>query len=109
LKEQEHILRQLERLEAVEKRWLGSVLGSLILSGIMLAIALDHLHLNSILADVPAEIPAVQFLVMIVALTIILFVNLAAFIEYFTVEVHVQRQVVISKRHPRGQPDRDEE
>ena len=103
------ILAQLARLEAVERRWLGSVVVSLFLGIVILAFALDHLQLGHILGNQAAEIPAIQFILLILASTVIVVVNLRAFIDYFSLELHVERQIVIKKRVRARDEENDED
>jgi hypothetical protein len=102
------ILAQLARLESVERRWLGSVLSSLILAGFIISLLVNHLEMGHLVANQPAEIPALQFILIIVAAVVILVMNLAAFIDYFAFEVHVERQVVIRKKRTRMSREGDE-
>jgi predicted Co/Zn/Cd cation transporter (cation efflux family) len=95
------ILTQLSRLESVERRWLGSVLSSLIFAAFITSLLVNHLEIGHLVAYQPATIPALQFILIIVAAVIILVMNLSAFIDYFAFEVHVERQVVIRKKRTR--------
>jgi predicted Co/Zn/Cd cation transporter (cation efflux family) len=95
------ILTQLARLESVERRWLGSVLSSLILAAFIISLLVNHLEMGHLVANEPATIPALQFILIIVAAVVILVMNLSAFIDYFAFEVHVERQVVIRKKRTR--------
>jgi hypothetical protein len=92
------ILAKLARLEAVERRWLGCVVVSLILGAAILAFTVNHLELGHVLGNQPAQIPVIQFILLILAATVIVVVNLRAFIDYFALELHVERQIVIKKR-----------
>jgi hypothetical protein len=108
----QQILAQLARLESVERRWLGSVLASMILSAFILLLLIDHLEMGHVVSNQPAQIPAIQFLLVLVASMLILIMNLAAFVDYFAFEVHVERQVVITKkrrRRPLGEEDDEEQ
>lgn len=108
----QQLLTSLSRLEAVERRWVGSVLTSLILSTIIIALLTDHLDIGHLLDNQPTQIPATQFILLIILAAIILVANLTAFLEYFGFELHVSRQIVIRKRHtrmPRGEENELEE
>lgn len=108
-KTSKQVLKQIKRLESVERRWLGSVLSSLILASFIIALVIDHLDMGHLLSDEPAQIPAIQFLLLIIAAAMILAMNLAAFVDYFAFEVHVERQVVIRKKRTRASQSEEEE
>lgn len=100
----QQILQQLARLESVERRWLGSVLSSLILATFMVAIVTGHLDLGNILSNQPIQIPVIQFLLLVAAAAAILTMNLRAFVDYFTLEIRVERAVEIRKRRVKQFP-----
>ena len=92
------IFSKISRLEAVERRWLWSVLASIILSSILVALSLSHLDIAGIARTEPVRIPPTQFLIQTIALIVILVSNLLVLIEYFAFELRVERAVVIKKR-----------
>jgi hypothetical protein len=95
------ILKQVARLESVERRWLGSVFASLFLAAFILVLAIDHVEMGHLWANEPAVVPAIQFLLILVSSAIIMITSLAAIIDYFAFELHVERQVVITKKRRR--------
>ena len=78
----------------MEKRWLGSVIASLILSTFIVAIVVQQ-----VLAGF-APVNSTHYLVILVCAALILALSIIAFVDYFAVEVslNVRRQVSISKK-----------
>ncbi len=109
--EREQLLTKLSKLEAVERRWLWSVLASIILGAVLMAIAFTHLDLGAIFRSDPIRLPPTQFVIFAVGITIIVLSNLAVLVEYFAFELRVERAIVIKKRRGRksnGGKDEDE-
>ena len=108
---QQKILTDLASLEAVERRWLGSVLGGIILAILNLIIFLSYLHVGQLLSGQPASIAPIPFLLLIVAAVAGLVMNLVAFMEYFAFDVRlkVQRGMVIKKRRHREGIENEEQ
>lgn len=108
---QQKILTDLASLEAVERRWLGSVLGGLILAILNLIIFLSYLQIGNLLSGQPASIAAIPFILLIAAAVAGLVMNFAAFMEYFAFDVRlkVQRGMVIKKRRHREGTENDEQ
>jgi len=79
---------------SVEKRWLASVIVSLILSTFIVAIVVMQ-----VLQDF-TPMDSLHYLVILVCGAIILTLSIVAFIDYFAVEfsINVHRQVTISKK-----------
>jgi len=103
------LLAKIAKLEAVERRWLWSVISSIILAAILIVLVLAHLDMGSIARNEPVRISATHFLLLLPATIIILISNLSVFIEYFAFELHVERAVVIKKRHLRRSEHAPEE
>ena len=82
------------RTLSVEKRWLGSVISSLILSTFIVGIVVQQVLTGF------TPMNSVHYLVVLVCAAIILALSIIAFVDYFAVElnVHVRRQVSISKK-----------
>ena len=102
LEDQKQILTKLRRLQSVERRWLGSVIISSILSCFIVILLIGHLDIGRILSNQPTSIPATQFLLVMICAAIIALCSLTAFVDYFAFEVHVERQMIITKK--RRQP-----
>jgi hypothetical protein len=79
---------------SVEKRWLGSVIASLILSTFIVGIVTMQVLQGF------ARMDSTHYLVILVCAAIILTLSIIAFIDYFAVEfsLNVRRQVSISKK-----------
>jgi uncharacterized membrane protein YphA (DoxX/SURF4 family) len=92
------ILADLGQLESVERRWLASILAGMITSAINLLIFLPHI--GEILSGQPVVIPLFPLLVAIVAVVVLLVMSLAAFTQYFSLDLRfsVRRGMVIKKR-----------
>lgn len=107
--EREQLLTKLSKLEAVERRWLWSVLASIILGAVLMAIAFTHLDLGAIFRSDPIRMPPTQFVIFAVSITIIVLSNLAVLVEYFAFELRVERAIVIKKRRGRKSVEAEEE
>ncbi len=79
---------------SVEKRWLGSVIASLILSTFIVGIVVQQVLQGF------APMDSTHYLVILVCAALILALSIIAFVDYFAVEfrVNVRRQVSISKK-----------
>lgn len=101
------ILTDLKQLESVERHWLASILAGIIVGAVNLTIFLQHL--GEILNGQPATIPIISFIIVAVTATVLLLMSLAAFAEYFSLELRVSvgRGMVIKKR--RGRQRQEEE
>ncbi len=79
---------------SVEKRWLGSVIASLILSTFIVGIVVQQVLQGFTPMD------STHYLVILVCAALILALSIIAFVDYFAVEfrVNVRRQVSISKK-----------
>jgi hypothetical protein len=82
------------RTFAVEKRWITSVLTSLILSSVIVYITVRH-----VLASF-SPMSSNEYIIVMVAAIVIASVSFVAFIDFFAIElsVRVRKQVSISKR-----------
>ena len=85
---------QLQRTMSVEKRWLGSVIASLILSTFIVGIVIGQILRGF------TPMPVTNYLVILVCAALVLALSLIAFVDYFAVSlsVKVRRQVTISKK-----------
>jgi len=79
---------------SVEKRWLASVLVSMIASTFIVGIVVTQVLQGFTAMD------SLHYLTILVCAVLILALSIIAFVDYFAVElnVHVRRQVSISKR-----------
>ena len=84
---------------SVEKLWFGSLIGSLILSTFIVGIVVQQILQGF------APMDTTHYLVILVCAAIILALSIIAFVDYFavTLNVHVRRQVSISKKAMREQ------
>ncbi len=78
----------------VEKRWITSVLASLILSAIIAYITVRHVLANF------SAMTSNEYIIVFVASIVIAAVSFVAFVDFFAVDlsVKVRKQVSISKR-----------
>lgn len=102
------ILADLAELESVERHWLASILGGIIVGAVNLTIFLQYL--GEILNGQPANLPLFPFLVVFVTTIVFLLMSLVAFAEYFSLELRVslRRGMVIKKRRGRQRPGENE-
>ena len=93
-KAHEEVKPMSSRSLSVEKRWLGSVISSLILSTFIVGIVVQQVLTGFTPMD------STHYLVILVCAAIILALSIVAFVDYFAVElrVNVRRQVSISKK-----------
>jgi hypothetical protein len=78
----------------VERRWLSSVIVSIVLSAVVIVITVYHM-VHQFAAMSPT-----MYVAVLVCSAVIFALSFIAFIDYFAVELHVkvQRQVSISKK-----------
>jgi ethanolamine transporter EutH len=101
------IITDLGQLESVERRWLTGILAGIIVASINCIIFLSHL--GEVLAGQPVRLDLIQFSVVFITTTILLIASVAAFAEYFSLELRVSvgRGMIIKKR--RGSKGRSED
>ena len=94
LKERDETMSSSSLSLSVEKRWLGSVITSLILSIFIVGIVVQQVLQGFTPMD------STHYLVILVCAVLILALSIIAFVDYFAVEfsVNVRRQVSISKK-----------
>jgi len=92
------VIAKLQRLESIERRWLLTIIGTIVLGAIILTMVLVHLDIGGVIRSEAVKISSTQFLVFLVLAAIILVANISVFIQYFALEVHVERALSIRKR-----------
>jgi hypothetical protein len=103
------IVTELGQLESVERRWLAGIVAGILVGAIDLAIVIRHL--GSIISGQPASIASAAFTVLVLTTSLLLVINLAAFAEYFSLELRVSvgRGMVIKKKRPGHESPGEEE
>jgi hypothetical protein len=100
----------IKRTVTVEKRWITSVLATIILSTAILILSIDFplYHGYDILSDAPFQISSRHFAGIILCAAVMLVLSIIAFIDYFSFEVNlrVRRQVAITKKELQEQKAR---
>jgi len=103
------IITDLGQLESVERRWLAGILAGIIVGAIDLVIIIRHV--GSIFSGQPASIASIAFTVLVATTSLLLVINLAAFAEYFSLELRVSvgRGMVIKKKQAAHQSKGEED
>jgi hypothetical protein len=102
-------MKQIGRLESVERRWLGNAFASLILSAFILIILIPHVTMANVLEKEAIGLPGIQALIILAACVAVIITSLSAIVDYFAVAIHVERQVIITKKRRRREEEENDE
>lgn len=88
------LLGKLAQLESIERRWISTLIASIVLGFTMTILLFIRLDIAGL---VKVQLPATQFIILLVSAAIITILNLLAFIQYFAFSLSVERAVTVKK------------